>query len=505
MAEAPRWRNWEVAHPAEGKRTTTTEAQEHHAGVAPSGLTCRHGLPSASVAAGCARPFTAAKATMKIWEDTDRLSNWFDACEPERVPKEDEYVDFDRWVDGDAPEGSMVGLRGTPFVVRAVSVMKLRRSHGQSCQLMTGFRGSGKTTELSRLASALRANGFAVVQADVRQFDNLTRGHTIEDFTLVLAAAIGTAEKSNKLFSENNVFSRISTLLSRVTPKKTTLKFGAANIEFDLKSPDFRDHIRATFTNQRIELKEWFHKLVAEIQHSYHPLPVAILIDGLEKYDIADPKEAEQAYREAASVYEDFADWLRLPGVHVVYCVPPLFATMEQAFRARYDDIHPPLASVRIRRRPPSAAECEAGFAALTEAMRKRVDMAALFGENADACARELVRQSGGHIRDLFYLLRAVIRDTMAQQRMLTALDIQRISSRQHGAFGLPSEQVKLLRHVSKTGTVNLDDFGTVVRVLDEYLVLAYANGMQWFGLSPRGTKLLAASGTAEDMPTDPG
>ena len=428
-----------------------------------------------------------------IWNDIETLKQWFEACAPERVPSDAEYVDFDAWPDVEASGHVIQGLRGNAFVKRAATTIRLATN--QSTQLMTGFRGSGKTTELRKLAKTLRAEGYYVVEADARKFDNFTRPHTIVDLTLVLAAAVGTAAESGRLNRAGNIFQRMASFLtSSAQASSLSLEFPVVKLQFDLKNEDFREQVRGFLENQRNELRAWFHGLVADIREAHGNQQVVILIDGLEKYDAADPKDAEMAYRAAASLFENFSDWLELPDVHTVYCVPPLFSTIESALRARYDDVHPPLSSVRIRRKPPGNEICEDGVQSLITAMSKRVDLGKLFGDHHTECATAIALASGGHVRDLFLLLRTVIRDTMAMQTLIGLPHISSMIAFQHGAFGVTSAQLKILQQVKLTGTVAVEDFGALTKVFDDYLVFAYANGEHWFALSPLGERRLTNS-----------
>lgn len=438
---------------------------------------------------------------MNIWDDIQQLTAWHDMCDPERRPAPDQYVDFDTWID-DGPKGRNEGLRGVPFVGQAIGVIRLRQEKGSSCQLMTGFRGAGKSTELSRLATELKRLGFAVVEADARNYDNFTRAHTIEDLILVLAASIGKASDSHQVQfganRERSVFERMAEFLNqRVDVTKAKAAFGGVTIEGELKNEDFRVKVRALLENDRTALRDWFHSFVRELKSAYDPMPLAVLVDGLEKYHTGEAVEVERAYRSAAAIYENFADWLRLPDVHVVYCVPPLVATMERDLRSRYDHVHSPLASVRIHRRPPDGSVCQAGFDALTEVIRKRLDPARLFGPDADECIRLIIELSGGHVRHLFQLLREAILTTLTRRKYLTVTDLQSIFASAQGAFSLPKQHTVLLSEVHQRGTFENGDLGAVARILDDYLVLAYANGEPWFDISPRGRYLLERSAPA--------
>jgi hypothetical protein len=77
------------------------------------------------------------------------------ACRPEEPvePGDPRHYDFDE------------RLRGLPW--RTWLADEIRMAEGPTAQLVTGLRGSGKTTELRQLEVVLTAEGYHVVYADI--------------------------------------------------------------------------------------------------------------------------------------------------------------------------------------------------------------------------------------------------------------------------------------------------------------------------------------------------
>src|ERR1051326_8794219 len=64
------------------------------------------------------------------------------------------------------------------------------RAGDSSAHLVSGYRGSGKSTELRRLAAKLEERGFSVCLVDIEQYVNTGVATDISDLLLVLAGAL---------------------------------------------------------------------------------------------------------------------------------------------------------------------------------------------------------------------------------------------------------------------------------------------------------------------------
>ena len=63
----------------------------------------------------------------------------------------------------------------------------------ESAQLFSGFRGTGKSTELRRLRRLLEERGCKVVLCDMKDYLNLSTPVDISDFLISIAGAVGDA------------------------------------------------------------------------------------------------------------------------------------------------------------------------------------------------------------------------------------------------------------------------------------------------------------------------
>ncbi|MDQ3255620.1 MAG: hypothetical protein M3R15_17265 [Acidobacteriota bacterium] len=108
----------------------------------------------------------------------------------------------------------------------------------ESLQMFSGFRGSGKTTELFRLQKSLQKQGYVVLYADALDYISPSEEIDITDLLIVLAGAFSDAlEKWAKEIQEpvklthESFWTRITNYL-----KGTTVKVSEANINLEMSS-----------------------------------------------------------------------------------------------------------------------------------------------------------------------------------------------------------------------------------------------------------------------------
>jgi len=95
-------------------------------------------------------PDDKAQSTEPTIFSDEVLAEWIERCEPFQ-PIDPANKDEDRYVDlGFVEEdGERVKLRGDDHIEQMYDAVRLRGQ--QSCQLFSGFSGTGKSTELRRL------------------------------------------------------------------------------------------------------------------------------------------------------------------------------------------------------------------------------------------------------------------------------------------------------------------------------------------------------------------
>ena len=164
---------------------------------------------------------------------------------------------------------------------------------GQSAQLLSGFRGSGKSTELRRLRRSLEGLGlYKVALLDIEDYLSPSQPIDVSDFLMALAGGLGDALLSAGHLdgdpAKEGYWTRLVNFLSRTnievtevsgglnvgvsTPDKSLSAGGSANFKAALKNdPSFRQtlqtrmagHLGALVNDVRAYVEECVKKVKA--------------------------------------------------------------------------------------------------------------------------------------------------------------------------------------------------------------------------------------------------
>src|SRR5205814_8656211 len=111
----------------------------------------------------------------------------------------------------------------------------------ESLNLFSGFRGSGKTTELFRLQHRLEQSGYVVLYADALDYVNPSSPIQISDLLIILAGAFSDALQKQKIadFAGENYWTRLRNWLTstELGVKELGLKIGnTVDLKLELKT-----------------------------------------------------------------------------------------------------------------------------------------------------------------------------------------------------------------------------------------------------------------------------
>ncbi|MBL4689658.1 MAG: AAA family ATPase [Nannocystaceae bacterium] len=443
-----------------------------------------------------------------IDHDHERLlAGWYGHLKPDRaldVAEENEdrawYVDLDAWR-GDDRNESPDRLRGPAAVDNILDAIRLasHQASPASTHLFAGFRGTGKTTELSRLTrelQALGAPGFSVLRVSARDYHPLSGSISVEEIAVLLAAGIGEAalrtlgENALPGLAKAGVWERVHERIRQTLgDQAVTFKLGIAELKPALRRGNsLRDQLRAALGPRSDgKLREFLHDFVLEIATAIHPRQLVVLVDDLDKYTVPTLDVAD-VYQSMADLFFHNGGLLKLPSCHTVYTIPPYLAFLNQETAGVFDGQLHVLPSVKVQGRPPDRVLHEPGVAALTELISQRVDLDRLFGSARDGCMARLVVASGGNLRDLGNLMAMVIQVALGRSLPVAEATVDEALNRQGAVRTLLEDDLEILLEISKfghLGSLKKSRLGAFAGAMDQHLMLCCWNGDFWYDAHP--------------------
>jgi hypothetical protein len=285
----------------------------------------------------------------------------------------------------------------------------------ESIQLFSGFRGSGKTTELLRLKGQLEASGYFVLYADALDYVNPAEPIDISDLLMVLAGSFG--EKLEEGLGSDVIaepyWARAYAFLTgtELSLHEVGIKAGV-DLKLQIKTgSSFRGRLQQFLGTRIGELK-------AQVDHFFEDglkairakraadTQVVFIFDSLEQLR-GNYQNWELVIRSVDRLFSIHIDRLRIPCTHVVYSVPPWLKFLLPAGQPVTM-----LPTVHLRNNDEDRTDFADGWAAFRRLLNHRLlpeDAARVFGPDAaarDQLVGRLVAASAGHVRDLLRLVR---------------------------------------------------------------------------------------------------
>jgi hypothetical protein len=423
--------------------------------------------------------------------DQATRKRYYNRCKPyESLPPEDERnVDLDRL--------GAQRVRGINWVERLATAVEL--SDQPVFELFTGLPGSGKSTELQRLAYRLgRPDGANLLAVLIQAEDVLDIANPI-DIPDILTAILFSTERAVLAAEGKDVDQGMEQgYLSRFWEWLTTTDVELKGAEFAVPSgpklvvemktrPNLRKRVRDTVAaNLTTFLKQVSDEMVGLNQRTRdcRRAGLVVILDSLEKLRGISTNWHE-VLNSAERVFAGGAPYLRLP-VHVIYTIPPALVTR----RFERTEFMP-----MIKLRDKGGNPWREGFDAARTLVRQRVPDDVLRELLGDACEERLERLiawSGGYPREIVRLLQSVIAMPLSP---LADGDFARVLNEVGDAYRkiVPAEAFDWLAQVS------LDHYLTLQNdlhrqaadlMLSNNAVLRYLNDNDWFDLHPAVEKI---------------
>lgn len=368
----------------------------------------------------------------------------------------------------------------------------------ESLQMFSGFRGSGKTTELFRLRKNLEDAGYLVLYSDALDYVNPSEEIDISDLLIVLAGAFSDAldDVLKVDIAHESYWTRLKNYLNKtdVDITEAGVKTGV-ELKLALKTtPSFRQNLQRVLSNRIGELRQnvvsFFEDGVKAVRTEQgEDKQIVFIFDSLEQIRGSLSNE-QTVIRSVERLFANHLKLLALPYIHAVYTVPPwLQFVMPNAV-----DVYM-LPSVCQWHNDPPRSKKPAGCDALNELVRKRFgnDGFVRFfgGDFVSACetAGKLIDVCGGHFRDLLLLLREAALRAKTLPVSQDVLD-SAIKSVRTNFLPIAIEDALWLARIEEQRTTALpsvspEDVSRLTRFLDTHFVLYLKNGDEWYDIHP--------------------
>lgn len=370
---------------------------------------------------------------------------------------------------------------------------RIQLSQEQSIQFFSGFRGAGKSTELLRLRQVLSKENYIVIYANALNYINETGVLDISDLLILVAGAFSDGIKDDSVLgrkiNQPPFWDRLTTYL-----KGLDFKFGEISISAGLQlkaslknSPSFRQRMQAALSphiaSLKTEVDKYIEASLKEIR-SYQPdasKEVVFLFDSLEQIRGTVSLEND-VQRSVETVFGSHVDKLSLPGLHMVYTVPPWLRFLGTP--------RVPLVILpSIKQWNRDGSVCENGNEALRQILLKRLETPGV-EQLLDGDIRRadpLINNCGGHVRDLLHLLRQVLLAVkqLPVSEQVIARAVEEV--RWEYSAGLALDDAKWLDRIARFRAADhhLGDIGRLSRFLDTHTVLYFVDDLEWYDVHP--------------------
>lgn len=379
-------------------------------------------------------------------------------------------------------------------------VERIRKAIGvndvESRNFFSGFRGSGKTTELFRLQELLeKEDGCLVLYANALEYIDPNQPIDISDLLIALAGAFSDrveARYPGIRPLEESYWRRLFTYLTTTEIEWEGFSVGVKDVG-SLKAnllgtPTFRQKVQKELAPRIGELdrqaKKFFGDCVRSLREKLPGVKIVFLFDGLEQIRGSRLTD-EEVLKSVVTIFAQHRERLNLPSIHVVYAVPPWLkftlpgtpTFMQPTVRQWEND----------EARTPYAAGSHRMYRVLERRFGGSDGLLRFFG-SADA-AGLLIGVCGGHFRDLFELARTAILKTDTLPVTAATLESSILDLRQT-YLPIAEDDAVWLQGIAESRADRLKTAGPehvnrFTHFLDWHLVLFLRNGEDWYDVHP--------------------
>ena len=355
---------------------------------------------------------------------------------------------------------------------------------GGSVQLLAGYRGAGKTTELLRLCRVLDRDAYVPVYWDIEDYFNTEL--PLEEGAFLVGLAAGFVDNCEGAgIPREKLIDQIRRLLNRIeVDSGAALNASAGPVSVDIKvalqdDTSFRNQVKKALSSNRRRFKEeihaFFNAMVDAMPEGKIPV---FIVDSLDHYR-GRTGTFDEIRESVESLFSVYSSELALPRMHVIYTVPVYVKPIGWGGQIW------PVLNVKVSER--DGSDCREGIDLLRQVLARRApggDLERLLGDQVD----RIIRASGGLFRDLFRLVSALLLKDGRLPVSVTEINGVERQQRSHIATGLSEEQWEILTTVKKTQQLRppREHLAEAWALQALGYVLCYRNGeVDWFGVHP--------------------
>lgn len=406
------------------------------------------------------------------------LDDLYRNCDPDfPLPATDErYVDLSE-------------SRGTGNLVNSIA-RSIRRSRDDQYHqiLLTGHRGSGKSTELFRLKQKLESNDVFTIYIDTEDQLDIGDINYLDVLLCIAKEVYRQLDKQAIQLNSDLLNDLVQWFADRVIEDKESIDYqGSIKAEVGAKAPipflkllakltaeikagsSRRETTRLVLEKEKAVFIQKLNTLIDNAKSSVKRAgkqDLVLIIDGLEKMPYRLMPDGQSIH---AHLFVHNAEQLKAPNCHIIYTVPiSLIYSNNLLDHFGMTEVIP---MVKLN---------EKGIEDLKTVIAKRANIELLFENPSDI--DELIKLSGGVMRDLIHLLREC---TDTDEPQISTVEVQNALKELTFTYDrlVKNNEIEALRFVAKKRRATGEE--EYARLLHLRLVLEYRNGEPWADVHP--------------------
>lgn len=311
-------------------------------------------------------------------------------------------------------------VRGNTNSIEELSKEIVWANEGNStCQLYTGHRGNGKSTELKRLVNYLEQQGYLVVYFDVLEDGIDPEDARYTDILIACTRCLLSALQAgddhpirNWLTKRLDVIKELSKTAITVTEESTLGLFSQLTTQIKAV-PTLRHQIRQALDPHTPSLLQVLNDFINDACVKLGNKPLVLIADSLDRIV---PIETEHGRINHDEIFVDRSEQLKGLACHVIYTVPisMLYSGTANHLNDRYGPVKV-LPMVKVRERGHARSPYLPGIRTFKALIEKRIQEVSPHLTLEELFANEdivttLCLTSGGNTRELMHLMRNTLR-----------------------------------------------------------------------------------------------